>query len=580
MSNSTGGVPLIRPQQIDSLPILDPGKKAQYKTALENIWQKLNEAEPGSQEHTAYMAQIQNASRKIMQQISGGGNMGQQRPQSQQGAPSGPQPNGGQQPQQAQQNRPPTAGQPSQQTPQLTQKAQEYIKNLKIFPPANQPTVLPNTPQYDTYANNVRKSLYETAVKQEHAQKVKVAVQQQIGQLQQSGQEIPEDLRRRYETANRALNEATAQFTNFKASNASNQQAFVARQQAQSGQQNGNVNGGPAPGQQQQPPMQNQNQNQGRQDQSNVMGNQGNVNFNPQNEQQQTSQSPPQPGVSTFQQPNQPAPSHMPQISTSQPQQTPQSATNPMAQQNFNNMAGPRPQINPQQHQQTPTSAVPNSATGQGQVQPLSQQGAMEAAARSYSQQQQSQQTPVGIQGQSFPTMNIPTQVATNTKMPIPKQLNLPPERQQPVQMPPSRPTLNGAGMTQQPGIQKAPGFVLEGEGDRVLSKKKLDELVRQVTGGGENDALSPEVEEAVLTLADDFVDTVITSACRLAKLRQGQTLEIKDLQIVLERNYGIRIPGYSLDEVRTVRKFQPAPGWTQKMNAIQAAKVMGKNDL
>jgi transcription initiation factor TFIID subunit 12 len=27
------------------------------------------------------------------------------------------------------------------------------------------------------------------------------------------------------------------------------------------------------------------------------------------------------------------------------------------------------------------------------------------------------------------------------------------------------------------------------------------------------------------------------------------------------------------------VRKFQPAPGWTQKMNAVQAAKVMGKND-
>jgi transcription initiation factor TFIID subunit TAF12 len=139
--------------------------------------------------------------------------------------------------------------------------------------------------------------------------------------------------------------------------------------------------------------------------------------------------------------------------------------------------------------------------------------------------------------------------------------------------------------MMQQPGIQRPAQFTLEGEGDRVLSKRKLDELVRQVTGTPASDpssdshALAPDVEEAVLTLADDFVDNVITSACRLAKLRSSQTLDIRDVQVVLERNYGIRIPGYSLDEVRTVRKFQPAPGWTSKMQAVHGAKVMGGNN-
>ena len=70
-------------------------------------------------------------------------------------------------------------------------------------------------------------------------------------------------------------------------------------------------------------------------------------------------------------------------------------------------------------------------------------------------------------------------------------------------------------------------------------------------------------------------MDSIITSACRLAKLRSSQTLDIRDIQVVLERNYGIRIPGHSLDEVRTVRKFQPAAGWTQKMQAVHSAKVM-----
>lgn len=84
-----------------------------------------------------------------------------------------------------------------------------------------------------------------------------------------------------------------------------------------------------------------------------------------------------------------------------------------------------------------------------------------------------------------------------------------------------------------------------------------------------------------MLSIADEFIDDVITAACRLAKLRDGAMLDIRDIQIILERNYNIRIPGYALDEVRTVRKFHPAPGWTQKMNSIQAAKVMGgKSDV
>jgi transcription initiation factor TFIID subunit TAF12 len=171
------------------------------------------------------------------------------------------------------------------------------------------------------------------------------------------------------------------------------------------------------------------------------------------------------------------------------------------------------------------------------------------------------------------------------TKFPIPKQLTLDPRTQVPVPGPASRPTYQSSGMMQQPGIQRPAQFTLEGEGDRVLSKRKLDELVRQVTGTPASDpssdshALAPDVEEAVLTLADDFVDNVITSACRLAKLRSSQTLDIRDVQVVLERNYGIRIPGYSLDEVRTVRKFQPAPGWTSKMQAVHGAKVMGGNN-
>lgn len=84
-----------------------------------------------------------------------------------------------------------------------------------------------------------------------------------------------------------------------------------------------------------------------------------------------------------------------------------------------------------------------------------------------------------------------------------------------------------------------------------------------------------------MLSLADEFVDNVITQACRLAKARGSAQLELRDLQVVIERYYNIRIPGYALDDNRTVRKVQPSPTYLQKMNAVQAAKVMGgKTDI
>ena len=68
----------------------------------------------------------------------------------------------------------------------------------------------------------------------------------------------------------------------------------------------------------------------------------------------------------------------------------------------------------------------------------------------------------------------------------------------------------------------------------------------------------------------------MVTAACQLAKIRGADSLDIRDIQLILERNYNIRVPGYASDELRTVKRIQPTPGWTQKMSAVQAAKVTG----
>lgn len=55
-------------------------------------------------------------------------------------------------------------------------------------------------------------------------------------------------------------------------------------------------------------------------------------------------------------------------------------------------------------------------------------------------------------------------------------------------------------GQLAQPAITALPGYVLESSEDgRVLSKKKLNELVREVCGPGPEEQLEPEAEEVSL---------------------------------------------------------------------------------
>ncbi|KAJ5668002.1 uncharacterized protein N7477_006572 [Penicillium maclennaniae] len=287
---------------------------------------------------------------------------------------------------------------------------------------------------------------------------------------------------------------------------------------------------------------------------------------------------------------------------TSQPGQAPASASATPAPSNAQ-PPGQRPQ--PQSHQGTPGAQVtftqtPNAdgstptSTGpqqvnnqaQGPPRPLSHQAAMQQAAQNYNSNQ-NQAPPQAINQaaanqqahpQGYLSNRSTDASARNINMAIPKTLNI--STPEAVPMPAARPSLSGGpshaapGMMSQPAVQKHPGYVLEGEGQHVLSKKMLDILVRQVTGGGEGEMLTPDAEEFILQMADDFVDDVITQACRLAKLRPSSSLEIRDIQLVLERNYNMRVSGFSTDDLRTVKKPQPTQAWMQKMSAVQAAKV------
>ena len=177
------------------------------------------------------------------------------------------------------------------------------------------------------------------------------------------------------------------------------------------------------------------------------------------------------------------------------PTQTQQSQTHPTS-------TAPATQSARMAAPQTSPQAPPSGGNSTSAPHALTHQAAISRAA-SYNQSSAPGHSHPATQQQG---QNIQREQPASTnslnQRPPTRPLNVPPLTA--VTMASARPTLAGGqgpvGQMGQPAIQTLPGYMLRGEGDRVLSKNKLQELVREVTGGagGEGaETLDPEVEEA-----------------------------------------------------------------------------------
>lgn len=160
----------------------------------------------------------------------------------------------------------------------------------------------------------------------------------------------------------------------------------------------------------------------------------------------------------------------------------------------------------------SPQSARPPSATHSDRPQPLSYQAASSQAARSHSSNNIQSATPPtsGFPGHALPPTTT-THELSNQKLHVPKILNV--SQPQPVQLGANRPTFSGGASgganmpVNQPAMIRAPEVKVEFEKNpegngRVLSKSKLYELVREVTGPTEKSGeqlLAPDLEEVSL---------------------------------------------------------------------------------
>ena len=78
-----------------------------------------------------------------------------------------------------------------------------------------------------------------------------------------------------------------------------------------------------------------------------------------------------------------------------------------------------------------------------------------------------------------------------------------------------------------QPQVQPAKNPVV------ILDKARLQELVHEIDP---NEQLDEDVEEMLLYIADDFIESLVSTSAMIAKHRKSSTLDVKMYKLLLKR--------------------------------------------
>ncbi|GFP97069.1 transcription initiation factor TFIID subunit 12 [Phtheirospermum japonicum] len=122
------------------------------------------------------------------------------------------------------------------------------------------------------------------------------------------------------------------------------------------------------------------------------------------------------------------------------------------------------------------------------------------------------------------------------------------------------RPTL---GMTQSVGPSKTASADTDESSNRIVSKRSIQELVNQIDP---SEKLDPEVEDILVDIAEDFVESVMES------------LNFQLYPLESERNWNMTLPGFGGDEIKTYKKPTVSEVHRERLAAVKKSILV--NDM